>query len=164
MARSQIFRKFGFLLWSSAFFAAPTVALAGEQHLEFKLVTIGTDMKVVQAPNIDGRVLMAGKLFGVAYFSDGRVAVKDFIGEADLLKGLGAWRGYSTYTFQDGSSLTLSWTANRKKQDSTATILSSQERACMTRRQVRESLTASQQNSTTGRDSTTLRLTLKHHD
>jgi hypothetical protein len=115
MGWSQALRRFGLLLPAFAIISAPTAALASEEHLEFKLVTVATDVKVAQAPNVDGRVLLAGKYFGVAYFSDGRVAVKDFIGAGDLLNGLGALRGYSTYTFEDGSSLTLSYTAEAKE-------------------------------------------------
>jgi hypothetical protein len=99
-----------FTLSTAAFFAAPPAALAAEQHLEFKFVVQAIDMKVVEAPNITGQVLTAGKFWGVAYFKDGRVAVKDFIGAGDLLKGLGSLRGYSTYTFEDGSSITASYT------------------------------------------------------
>lgn len=72
-------------------------------------------MKISPAPNIDGRVLASGKYFGVAYFKDGRVAVKDFIGEADLLKGKGSFKGYGTYTFEDGATLTLSYMAESKE-------------------------------------------------
>jgi hypothetical protein len=89
--------------------ALPIVAHAGEQNLEFKFVIMPTDLKVVEAPNIAGQVLSAGKYFGVAYFKDGRVAVKDFISAGDLKNGLGPVRGYSTYTFDDGSSITASY-------------------------------------------------------
>ncbi len=88
-----------------------SAAFAGEQVLEFKFVTMPIDVKVVQAPNIEGRTLSAGTLRGVAFFKDGRVAIKDFIGESDLLKGEGSYKGYSTYTFEDGSSITASYTA-----------------------------------------------------
>jgi hypothetical protein len=76
---------------------------------KFKFVVMPTDLKVVQAPNIDGQVLSAGKYFGVAFFKDGRVAVKDFVSAGDLKNGLGPVRGYSTYTFEDGSSITASY-------------------------------------------------------
>ena len=49
---------------------------------------------------------MSGKMFGVAFFKDGRIAVKDFVNSSDLLKGSGPIFGYSTYTFDDGSSIT----------------------------------------------------------
>jgi hypothetical protein len=99
------------LLATAVFFAVPVAAIAGGQTLEFKLVTRAVDAKSVQAPNIEGRTLTAGNFFGVAYFNDGRVAVKDFIGAADLLKGKGSFNGYSTYTFEDGATLTLSYVA-----------------------------------------------------
>ena len=111
MVRIQAAKYLGALLSAVAFFASPVVALADEQTLEFKLVTKAIDTKSVQAPNIEGRVLSASNLFGVAYFKDGRVAVKDFIGAADLSKGKGSLKGYSTYTFEDGATLTLSYVA-----------------------------------------------------
>jgi hypothetical protein len=111
MFRSHAPSLLGILL--GALLAAPTAACAGEQVLEFKFVTMPIDVKVVQAPNIEGRTLSAGTLRGAAFFKDGRVAVKDFIGESDLLKGEGSFKGYSTYTFEDGSSITASYTAER---------------------------------------------------
>jgi hypothetical protein len=89
--------------------ALPVVAHAGEQTLDFKFVVKPVDMKVVQAQNIAGQTLDAGQWFGVAFFKDGRVAVKDFISAGDLKNGLGPIRGYSTYTFEDGSSITASY-------------------------------------------------------
>jgi hypothetical protein len=59
----------------------------------------------------EGQVLTAGNYFGVAYFKDGRVAVKDFIGAGDISKGKASFKGYSTYTFEDGATLTLSYVA-----------------------------------------------------
>jgi hypothetical protein len=109
MALFRILTYLGLLVGAATLFAAPPAALAGEQHLEFKFVVQAIDMKAVEAPNITGQVLSAGKFFGVAYFKDGRVAVKDFIGAGDLLKGLGPLKGYSTYTFEDGSTITASY-------------------------------------------------------
>jgi hypothetical protein len=92
----------------------PSAALAGEQVLEFKLVTKDTDMKVIQVANVEGRAIGAGNLFGVAFFKDGRVAAKDFVGGFDTVKGQGKYWGYSTYTFEDGSSITASYVAESK--------------------------------------------------
>src|SRR3954463_7976392 len=55
-----------------------TAAFAGEQVLEFKLVTKAIDPKVVQASNIEGQTMSTSNAFGVAFFKDGRVAAKDF--------------------------------------------------------------------------------------
>jgi hypothetical protein len=103
----------------SAFLGAAALApasgsFAGEQVLEFKLITHGVDVKEVQAPNIEGRVLGTGNLFGVAFFKDGRIAAKDFVGGYDTLKGEGRYWGYSTYTFEDGSSINASYVAESK--------------------------------------------------
>jgi hypothetical protein len=91
---------------SAALAAAASAALAGEQVLEFKLVTKPLDLKATEVANVEGETVMSGKMFGVAFFKDGRVAVKDFVHSADLLKGSGPFYGYSTYTFEDGSSIT----------------------------------------------------------
>jgi hypothetical protein len=95
----------------AAVLLAPSAALAGEQTLEFKLVTRALDAKMVQAANLNGRTVGAGMYFGVAFFKDGRVAAKDFVTESDTLNGVGKFSGYSTYTFEDGSSITASFAA-----------------------------------------------------
>ena len=103
------------LIGAASLIAASTAALAGEQVLEFKLVTKAIDPKVVQASNIEGQTMSTSNAFGVAFFKDGRVAAKDFIVSTDLRKGSGPIRGYSTYTFDDGSSITASFTGEFKE-------------------------------------------------
>jgi hypothetical protein len=108
-------RHFLRILTGAAAFAALSMsALAGEQELEFKFVTAPADVKTVEAPGIEGQTLSAGQYFGVAYFKDGRIAVKNFAGAADLRKGSGSIHGYSTYTFEDGSSITASYVGEMK--------------------------------------------------
>jgi hypothetical protein len=80
-------------------------ATAGEQVLEFKLVVKLIDPKPLDAPNVEGQVVLLTKAYGVAFFKDGRVASKDFIFNADYNKGSGPFFGYSTYQFEDGSSI-----------------------------------------------------------
>jgi hypothetical protein len=104
-----------FLIGAVSLIVASTAALAGEQVLEFKLVTKVIDPKIVEAANIEGQTMMTSRAFGVAYFKDGRVAAKDFIVSTDLRKGSGSVRGYSTYTFDDGSSITASFTGEYKE-------------------------------------------------
>ena len=53
----------------------PTTARAGEQVLEFKLVTRPVDVKVTEVANVEGQTVMSGKMFGVAFFKDGRIAM-----------------------------------------------------------------------------------------
>ena len=105
---------FGVLIGAAVCFAASMPALAGEQVLEFKLVTMPVDVKVFEAANIDGQTLSAGRYVGVAYFKDGRIAVKNFVSSGEVLKGSGPIRGYSTYTFNDGSSITASYVGEVK--------------------------------------------------
>jgi len=58
--------------------------------------------------------MMASKAFGVAFFKDGRVAAKDFIFSSETRNGSGPLRGFSTYTFDDGSSITASFVGEWK--------------------------------------------------
>jgi hypothetical protein len=117
----------GILIGAAAVVATSSIAFAGEQKLEFKLVTrLVNPTTVVEAANIEGQTMIASKAVGVAYFKDGRVASKDFIIALDLRNGSGSYKGYSTYTFEDGSSITASFTGERKAGEShgTYTILS----------------------------------------
>jgi hypothetical protein len=81
-------------------------AIAGEQVLEFKLVVKAIEVKALEAPNIEGQIVTQLKMHGVAFFKDGRVASKEFIQVSDYNKGSGPFFGYSTYQFEDGSSIT----------------------------------------------------------
>ena len=103
------------LMSGVALVVAASTVQAGEQILEFKLVTKPIDYKITEVANVEGQSVASGKLFGVAYFKDGRIAVKDFVNSADLLKGAGSSHGYSTYTFDDGSSITASYVGTIKE-------------------------------------------------
>jgi len=47
-------------------------------------------------------------------FEDGRVAYKQYIESSDDTEAGGDFKGYSTYTFQNGDSLTMSYTGGWK--------------------------------------------------
>lgn len=113
------------ILIGAAVVATSSVAFAGEQKLEFKLVTRPIDVKVTEIANVEGQTVASGKYFGVAVFKDGRIGVKEFVNSYDLLKGSGSYYGYSTYTFEDGS-ITARYTGSIKdgKSKGQYTILS----------------------------------------
>lgn len=91
----------------AALACAPWQAVsAGEQVLEFKLVTKPIEVKAMEAKYVEGQTVGLMKAHGVANFKDGRVASKEFIYSWDHNKGSGPFYGYSTYTFEDGSSIT----------------------------------------------------------
>ena len=89
-------------------------ACAADQVLEFKLVTRNTEVKMHEAKNVEGQNIGVAKAHGVAYFKDGRVASKDFVTSWDYNKGVGPFSGYSTYTFEDGSTITARFTGNAR--------------------------------------------------
>lgn len=92
---------------SGLMLAAPQVA-AEEQVLKFKLVTqrVGA---LNELPEIGGHKISAGEYMGVATFPDGRIAHKRFVDMSDDTASSGTFNGYSTYTFENSDSLTLSY-------------------------------------------------------
>ena len=99
-------------------FAAPVAA--EEQTLRFKLV-IQQVGEPSDLPEIGGHKVTVGEYMGVATFDDGRIAHKRFVDVSDDTADAGSFKGYSTYTFQNGDSLTLGytggWDANGLKGD-----------------------------------------------
>ena len=91
------------------FLAHTAPAAAEEQTLRFKLVVrpLGTPAEL---PEIGGHKVSANEYTGVAVFEDGRIAYKRFVELDDGTGDVGTFTGYSTYTFQAGDSLTLSYT------------------------------------------------------
>jgi hypothetical protein len=89
--------------------AAGSVA-AKEQTLKFRLITKQLSGSFMGVANVEGRSVGAGEYAGVAVFDDGRIAYKDFVLMSDGTNEGGSYSGYSTYTFQDGDSLTLKFT------------------------------------------------------
>jgi len=89
-------------------------ARAAERTLEFRLVTKTIEPRALDAPNVENQSITQSKAFGVGIFSDGRIVTKEYVFAADFNKGLGPVFGYSTYAFDDGSTLTLRFTLESK--------------------------------------------------
>jgi hypothetical protein len=87
--------------------AASSAGIGGEQSLTFSLVTRALDVRTEKVAAVDGAVVSVGRFGGAAVFSDGRIANKEFVFAYDFRKGAGPFFGYSTYTFVDGSSLSM---------------------------------------------------------
>ena len=85
-------------------------AFAEEQTLRFRLVVSFTNVSFAENPNAPGHSVGAGRAVGVAVFEDGRIAFKDFVIANDGTAEAGTASGYSTYTFQNGDSLTARFT------------------------------------------------------
>ena len=85
-------------------------AFAEEQTLRYRLVVSMTNVAYSENPNAPGHTVGAGRAVGVAVFEDGRIAFKDFVLAEDGTEEAGTTSGYSTYTFQNGDSLTARFT------------------------------------------------------
>lgn len=82
-----------------------TTAFPAEENLEFRFVTMPAEVHRLDAPNIPGQMVAANKMKGAAFFKDGRIATMDFVLVQDLNKGTGTMFGYTTYQFEEGSSI-----------------------------------------------------------
>jgi hypothetical protein len=83
---------------------------AEEQTLRFKLVVSFTSDAEMQLASVPDRSLAAHEAVGVAFFEDGRVAFKQFVISTAGGAEDGSYIGLSTYTFENGDSLTLKFT------------------------------------------------------
>jgi hypothetical protein len=87
---------------------------AAEHNLEFKLVVKPIEVKSLDVANVEGQSVTLMKMHGVAFFKDGRVASKDFVLGTDYNKGSGPFFGYSTYQFEDGSTITARFAGTQR--------------------------------------------------
>ena len=106
-------------------------ASAAEQVIEFRYVIHPLEVKTFEAPKIEGQTMVMGKVFGVVAFKDGRVGTKDFIYQAELLNGNGPIHGFSTYRFEDGSSITAASPARLRAASGTGSMRSCRAPASM---------------------------------
>jgi hypothetical protein len=134
-----------FLIGAVSLVAASTAALAGEQVLEFKLVTKTIDPKIVQAANIEGQTMSTSNAFGVAFFKDGRVAAKDFVVSTDLRKGSGPYAAIARIRSTMGLQSPQASLGNSRRAERTVSIQSSRARAPTLTPQALAASTASQQ-------------------
>ena len=95
-----------------ALVGATSVAEAAEVKLKFRLVTTDTSATLLPVKNVGGRTIGAHDAVGVAVFEDGRLAFKRFVYTDDGTEAEGNIRGYSTYTFENGDSLTAKFKAD----------------------------------------------------
>ena len=80
-------------------------AQAEEQTLKFRLVAHTLSITAIPASKTEGHIIGVGKFRGVAVFEDGRLADKVFTVSFEYTKGVGPFHGYSTYVFEDGSTI-----------------------------------------------------------
>lgn len=94
--------------------AAFSLSFAGSAGAEtktmtYKLITMPVESAAFEAPGDAGHTVLARRQVGVAVFDDGRIAYKTFVNLIDSAGATGNYSGYSTYTFENGDSLTLSF-------------------------------------------------------
>lgn len=84
----------------------PIVTQASAESMNFKLVSMVDKVERVKVSEMEGTVIGVLDRKGLSMFENGDVATTDCRGIFDTKKG---FQGYSSITFEDGSTLVLSW-------------------------------------------------------
>lgn len=87
----------------------PGAAAAEPVTYAFRLVTQVIEEAQFAAPAGNGRVLRMNRSVGTAVFEDGRIAHKVFTGQSDGTAESGDFTGYSSYVFESGDRLDLTY-------------------------------------------------------
>jgi hypothetical protein len=82
------------------------VIQAGAEDMNFKLVSMFDKIEVVKVTETEGVMLGVMDRKGLSIFDNGGIATTNCRGTFDTKKG---FQGYSSLTFEDGSTLVLSW-------------------------------------------------------
>ena len=84
----------------------PVPTQAGEETMNFKLVSMVEKVEMVQVSGIEGVVIGVMDRKGLSMFENGDIATTACRGTFDTKKG---FQGYSSLAFADGSTMVLSW-------------------------------------------------------
>ena len=84
----------------------PIVTQAGAKTMNFKLVGMVEKLEMVKVSDIEGVVIGVMDRKGLSMFENGDIATTACRGTFDTKKG---FQGYSSLTFEDGSTFVLSW-------------------------------------------------------
>jgi hypothetical protein len=84
----------------------PIVTQAGAETMNFRLVSMVEKVEMVKVSDIEGVVIGVMDRKGLSMFENGDIATTACRGTFDTKKG---FQGYSSLTFEDGSTMVLSW-------------------------------------------------------
>ena len=84
----------------------PILPQAGAETMNFKLVSMVEKLEMVKVSDIEGVVIGVMDRKGLSIFENGDIATTTCRGTFDTKKG---FQGYSSLTFEDGSTIVLSW-------------------------------------------------------
>jgi hypothetical protein len=87
-----------------------TIAVqAGAETLKWRQVMFNTKVEILPIGDVPDHIIGLYDQTGLASFDTGEVASVKNPGTLDYIKGSGAIQGYTTYTFEDGSTRTTRW-------------------------------------------------------
>jgi len=77
--------------------------LAGAETMTCKVSAYIINMELIPIGDVQGHAVGYNHRKGLVYFENGEVATYTYWGTLDLIKGKGPFKGYSIFTFADGS-------------------------------------------------------------
>ena len=84
----------------------PIAIQAGAETMNFKLVSMVEKLEMVKVTETEGVMIGVIDRKGLSIFDNGEIATTNCRGTFDTKKG---FQGYTSMTFEDGSTLILSW-------------------------------------------------------
>jgi hypothetical protein len=84
----------------------PLAIQAGAENMNFKLVSMVEKLEMVKVTETEGVMIGVIDRKGLSIFDNGEIATTNCRGTFDTKKG---FQGYTSMTFEDGSTLILSW-------------------------------------------------------
>jgi hypothetical protein len=84
----------------------PLAIQAGAETMNFKLVSMVEKLEMVKVTETEGVIIGVIDRKGLSIFDNGEIATTNCRGTFDTKKG---FQGYTSMTFEDGSTLILSW-------------------------------------------------------
>ena len=84
----------------------PLAIQAGAENMNFKLVSMVEKLEMVKVTETEGVIIGVLARKGLSTFDNGEIATTNCSGTFDTKRG---FQGYSSLTFEDGSTLILLW-------------------------------------------------------
>ena len=95
----------------------PVLTQAGAETMNIKLVSMIEKVEMVKVTGVEGVVIGVMDRKGLGLFENGDIATMACRGTFDTKK---TFQGYSSLTFEDGSTIVMSWKGNLSRSPATA--------------------------------------------
>jgi hypothetical protein len=90
--------------------------IANAEDIEYKVTSYIVNVQMVPVPDVEKHAVGMYERRGVAIFKDGETAAYHTRGTFDFVDANGPFQGYSTLTFEDGSTSTMKYSGTMTKE------------------------------------------------